>query len=321
MLKHKGLLAVLLCIVIMGGCGLPKDGNNDPKANSTASSTSILNASGVSAKLKERSKSTYPPDFSTEKGIREYLVGEWVYDREYLNYADLDPANVTAKMIIDKDLNVHLSFEDKLTNKSKGEYTGEIKFDRLYAKPNEAPDLIVIDLGDEDYPGGDFRFLHRTIYDGKCVMSLFFSGNGNCIFDLLADNNNYGYAPEEIIIEKVSGQTPKVETTKNLAFHAVLWEIGAEGKSLWLNQVWWTPPIEYDPDVPNPRMALYEAEVPESALYEIANDKIKEIMSNELVTGEVYFVLTDLQGNVIEFENAQHKEDTKYMDPPEKDEN
>lgn len=332
MKEYKGLLAVIVCIAILGGCGVPKAANKDPEAGGTESSTErttdsitdnsaksatessavIPDASGIADKINEDSKPVYPPDFSTEKGIREYLIGEWTYDREYLNYCVLDPADVFAKMIIDKDLNVHLSFEDKYTNESKGEFTGKIEFDRLHAKPNEAPDLISIVLGEEDYPGGDYLFKNRTIYDGKCAMSLFFAGNGNHIFELLATEDIAYYAVDEIILEKVSGLKSELHPTKNHDFYAVSWGTGADGKSLWLDEVQWTPSEEYDPDPDYPtRMTLYEDDVQESVLYKIATDNMKEVLMENLVPGEVYYVRTDKQGYVIEFVNADFKE---YID-------
>lgn len=320
MLKHKGLMAMLVCIMILGGCGAPKVGNNGPETSGTETSTAISEASGTSDKTQADGKTGYLPDFSTEKGIREYLVGEWIYDREYLNYYQLDPSDVLGKMIIDKDLNVFLSFEDKHTKESKGEYTGKIGFDRLYAKPNEAPDLIVIDLGDEGYPGGDYRFLHRTIYDGKTVMSLFFAGNGNHIFELLTTEDIAYYAIDEIILEKVSGKKSNLRPIKNEEFNAVFWGMGEDGKSLWLDKVdRILPSLEDDIYELNPRMNLYKDDVPESVLYKISANKMDEILSNNLVEGEVHFAVTDEKGYVIEFDNADYLDYIKYGDMPERD--
>ena len=219
-------------------------------------------------------------------------------------------------MDIDKDLNVHLSFYNRETNQSKGDYKGIINFDRQYASPNEAPDLISIELIDADHPGGDFFFKHRTVYDGKCVMSLFFAGNGNYIFDMLVDIDNFEYAPEEIIFEKICQEISPLTPLKNSEFYAVFWGDAANGKSLWLDEVQWTPIEEYDPDPMYPdRMMLYEDDVPGSVLYNILPDKLEQIVGTnkyEMIgmnkfEGEVYFVKTDENGTIIEFEDAAYK--------------
>lgn len=58
-------------------------------------------------------------------------------------------------------------------------------------------------------------------------------------------------------------------------------------------------------------MTLYEDDVQESVLYKIATDNMKEVLMENLVPGEVYYVRTDKQGYVIEFVNADFKE---YID-------
>ncbi|HHX62576.1 MAG TPA: hypothetical protein GX707_17965, partial [Epulopiscium sp.] len=65
--------------------------------------------------------------------IREYLIGEWVYDQDY-------GSDIICKMYIDEDLKVGLSFYNAYTNQAKGDYTGKIKLDWVHADPNGAPD-------------------------------------------------------------------------------------------------------------------------------------------------------------------------------------
>lgn len=295
MMKSKKLFVVLVCIVILSGCNMFKSENGD---------TSIPPDFGASDNFQERSIPMSLPDLSTEEGIREYLVGEWVFDKEYVS-------DVVCKMSIDEDLNVNLSFHNDYMNEPKGDYAGQIKFDRIYANPKEAPDLLSIELMDTDYPGGDFFFLHRTIYDGKRVMSWFFAGNGNCIFDMLGPDD-FEYAPEEIMFEKVSGETSQLRPRKNDEFHAVFWGKGAEGQSLWIDDVRWTLPEQDDFASLYPRqMTLYENDAPESVLYSIAADQISDILGDDLFPGEVYFVQTDEHGNITHFINAEYK---KYLE-------
>lgn len=271
-MKFKVLLTVLVCIVVLGGCNTSKD-------------------EGIAIA---------PPDFSSEEGIVEYLVGEWVYDKEYVS-------DITCNMNIDEDLNVSLSFYDGNVDENKGEYTGKIKFDRIYAEPNEAPDLLVIELTDTDYPGGDFFFLHRTIYDDKRVMSLFFAGNGNCIFDMFGPDD-YQYAPPEILFEKVTGEKPQVSPIKNKEFTAVFWGKGEDGQSVWIDDVQFTPSEEGEFTALYPwRMTLYTNEIRESGLYPISTDMVSEIYGDDLFPGDVYYVQTDEQGNIIYFMNAEYE--------------
>ena len=111
---------------------------------------------------------TFPtqlPDMNTEAGIREYLAGEWYsYDPSHLG---LD----ACRMIIDEDLNTSFEFFSGFTNETKGHYSGHLSFDRIYADAHEVPDLLCLTLSDDcALLGGDFFFLHRTVFEGRCVM-------------------------------------------------------------------------------------------------------------------------------------------------------
>lgn len=268
-MKHTKLFIVFICILILSGCNIPTAENS-------------------------------LPNLSTEEGIRDYLAGEWILINEY-------GPDIVCKMIIDKKMDIHLSFHDSYSDSSRGDFAGRIKLDRQYAKANEAPDLLSIELIDTDYPGGDFFFKHRTIYNEKRVMSWFFAGNGNCIFDMLS-SEDYEFSPAEITFEKVSGETSQLAPRKNDEFYAVYWGKGADKETLWLDDVNWTPPEDYDIEPMYPiLMTYYENDVAESILYSIAADQITDILGDDLFPGDVYFVQTDKSGNVIDFVSAEYK--------------
>ena len=147
-MKPSGLLMLILCILIVTACG--------NSSNSTVSE--------YSNKPQEELVS-FPINLDTEESIKEYLVGEWVFDKNYIS-------DVLCKMNIDEDLNLQLSFSNSKED-FKDNYLGKIILDRLYANENELPDLISIELLDTDNPGGDFFFSSRTISDQEQVMSLF----------------------------------------------------------------------------------------------------------------------------------------------------
>ncbi|HZK26608.1 MAG TPA: hypothetical protein VFD00_03595 [Thermoclostridium sp.] len=321
MMKGKGLLAVFVCILILSGCGGIKsiigDRVADPSSPSTTevpdnlqeeskpmsqpklgkSETKSISRSNSN---KKNAKSIPTFDLMTEENIRDYLVGEWTFDKEYVS-------DVVCKMDIDEDLNVHLSFHDLYIDEAKGNYLGKIELDRMYINPDDEPFLLCIELLDGDEPGGDFFFLHRTTYDGKIVMSWFFAGNGNCIFDILG-SDDFQYTPEEIMFEKVSGEMSQLEPYIDTEFYGVFWGKGINGNSLWIDDVHWTGEA-YDIVIDYPRrMALYENDVPESILYSIAPDRISDILGDDLFPGEVYVVQTDKDGNIIELISPEYNE-------------
>ncbi|HZJ83600.1 MAG TPA: hypothetical protein VFD57_07305 [Clostridia bacterium] len=318
-MKGKGLLAVLLCILILSGCSGLK-----AKIRDRVIDSSIPPASEDLDETKEDSKPISQPkfsksedksilkpslnkkedklislyDLSAEEDIREYLVGEWIFDKEYVS-------DIVCEMNIDEDLNIHLSFHDVYIGEVKGEYSGRIELDRMHISPDDAPYLLCIDLMDTDYPGGDFFFLHRTTYDEKIVMSWFFAGNGNCIFDILGPDD-FEYTPEEIMFEKLSGEMSQLEPYVGTEFYGVFWGKGADGESLWIDDVHWTGEA-YDIVIDYPRrMALYENDVPESILYRIAPDRTSDILGDDLFPGEVYLVQTDDGGNIIDFIDVEY---------------
>lgn len=296
-MKLKGLFILLLCLVILTGCNKTKFEDKDPQV-----STNTPPASETFKDPKEKDLQQLVLDLSTEDAIKEYLVGEWVFEKEYIS-------DKICKMSIDGDLNIHLSFYHAFTDELKGDYTGKIILDRQYAKPNEAPDLISIDLSHEDWPGGDYLFLHRTIYDGKRVMSLFFAGNGNGIFDMLTWNDDYDYRIEEVMLEKTTGEISLRSPLKNKEFYAVFWGHGVHYESIWLDEVQWTPPEEEDDySTLYPRaMTLYEDNNPGSVLYTIDPEKSFDILGDDMFKGEVYYVETDENGNIVQLINAEYK--------------
>lgn len=296
-MKHIKLFTIILALLIFSGCQ-----RSIPKINDGDLATLPSSVSGESKN--ENDIETPQPNLSTEEDIKEYLVGEWLCKNEYLS-------NIVAKMNIDKDLNIKLSFNDSFTKESKGDYVGKINFDRIYAQQDEAPDIISIELIDSDYPGGDFFFLHRTIYEEKRVMSWFFAGNGDCIFNLLSGNDSE-YLPEEIIFTKASGEISKEKPRKDDYFYAVFWGHGVEDASIWIDDVWWEPSEENDSTDGYPNaMTAYDNDKPGSVLYKIAPGKEFDILGNEMLAGHVYYVETDKKGNIIELMSAEYK---RYID-------
>lgn len=274
-MKYKALLAVLVCVAMIGGCSGPKETN-----------TPIS-----------------PPDLSTEEGVKEYLVGEWTASNSY-------QSDVVCKMSIDKDLKVELSFIDPTTEESKGDYKGQIELDRIYAEPPSAPDTLRIELEGTDYTGGEFFFLHRTIYDGKRTMSWFLANGENCIFEMLGPEG-VGFVPGEIIFEKVTGESSQLQARKNEEFEAVFWGKGADGQSLWFDDAICTPSGADDELVYPRMMTYYENDVLESVLYGIAPDQMSEVLGDDLFQGEVYYVETNEQGQITELMPADRK---RFMD-------
>ena len=291
------LFAVLIGIVIFASCGSGgeiSERPNDPDAEEYLKYSII------------------------EENLREYLVGEWVSDKETLSDYTLTHSDINCNMTISEDASVSFLFYNRETNDIIGDYSGQITFDRFHKDSSVGPDLITIELTDPDWPGGDFFFKQRTIYDGKRVMSWFPAGNGNCILDLLADIDNSEYAPEEVIFEKITGEKSDLKAKKTSEFYAVYWGQGKEGQSFWLDEVVWTPTEEYNPDALYPeRMTLYEDDVPESVLYKIAPENMDYILQESMYAGDVYFVETDENGDIVNIEDAAYREYIDYINGPE----
>lgn len=286
MKKSIKWITMLIGIVVLTGCG--GDGGGDSEAPLS------------------------PPDFSTEQGIKEYLVGEWFGDVEYLS-------DMVVHMNIDKKLNVTFSFHNSLLDEPGGDYKGKIAFDRVYASADRAPDIIRIELEDTEVPGGDFFFLHRTLYDGKRVMSLIFAGNGNSVFDILAgdiatifdkfdDDDRDCFTIRDVMLDKVTGETPQQTARINDAFYAVFWGHGEKYETIWFDDVTWTPSDDdFEAVYPRP-MTLYENDICESVLYNIDPDKKFELLGADVFKGTVYHVTTDDEGNIIDLINAEYKQ-------------
>lgn len=306
------LTYIFISIVILVGCSQskPEETNKLEKSNTLLVSEEIEETSEV---LEEEKNLISPADLSTEEKVREYLVGDWTCKIDYMS-------NIVANMNVYENLDVQLTFHDTFTNESKGEYKGKINFKRIYASPVEAPDIISIELDDDYYATGDFFFLHRTIYDEKRVMSLFFTGNGESVFNILIgyDDEDYDYIIEEIMLEKETGEISRGRPRKNDAFYAVFWDHGELYESIWLDDVDWTPPMEDDPilDYPLP-MTLYENEKYESILYNVNSAKQFEVLGDNMFKGTVYYVETDEKGNLVELIDADYK---KYLEEFPKDE-
>lgn len=245
-------------------------------------------------------------DLTTEKSIRQYLVGEWLYEDPYLS-------DIACKMNIDEELNVKLSFENSYSAAPKGNYKGKITFDRIYAESNEGPDVISLELTDTDEPGGDFFFLHRTIYDNKRVMSWFPTENGNSIFNVIDYSGEYLDLNEEVIFEKITGEKSKKKVRENGEFYAVLWGLNTNADSIWLDDVEWTPGyFDYSSTYPA-EMTGYKTDTLGSVLYSIASEKKFDILNDLLIVNMVYLVETDNQGRIIKFTPAE-KNKKKWID-------
>ncbi|NLC65815.1 MAG: hypothetical protein GX752_02585 [Clostridium sp.] len=300
---------MFFCCIFLLSCSAVKtektDNNGDP-INKAKLENSKIDKEEIKTDPEKKSnnldsKNDYKPDLSTEDGIKNYLIGEWIFDKEYIS-------DVVCKMIIDDELKVSLSFHDSYKDEAIGDYSGKVSFERAHVKENEAPDLVSIELTDADYTGGKFFFLHRTIYDGKVVMSWFFEDYGDTVFNFLG-YDEFQYAPEEIMFEKEVEFKSDLSPRKNSEFYAVFWGKGADKQSMWIDEVNWTPRgyDEYE-IIYSERMTFYENDLPESTLYKVADKSISDILGDDLFPGDVYFVETDNKGNIIEFINPEYKE-------------
>lgn len=284
--------------------GYIKGSNNllNPKSNMTRAEFAVVmdNVMPLIKEINNEAKPISPPDFNTEQGIRDYLIGQWSYEEPYLR-------DITCEMNIDKDLNVNISFENSYSDAPKGNYKGKISFDRAYADFDEAPDLISLELLNTDEPGGDFFFTHRTIYDNKRVMSWFFAGNGNTIFDVLDTTGEYMFLTEEVVFEKITGEKSKETANRDDEFYAVYWGMGSDGKSMWLDDVEWV----------SEEMTEYETDIQESVLYKIVEEEILEVLGEEITKGSIYYVETNSKGEIKHFIPAEKKQwiDNNYITP------
>lgn len=297
-MKRIGVYVLVICILVLAGCNNAKFDKMDSQDKNTLPS------------VDEKHSDIIAIDLNSEENIKKYLTGEWLANKK--NFGDYlySESDIVCNMIIDENLNIDLSFYNQKLNESIGNYKGKINLDRYYAEANKPPDLISIELGEADWPGGDYFFLHRTVYSNKQVMSLFFAGNGNGIFDKLEYIENLEYPLGEIIFEKTTELKQEIKLLKDSEFHAVFWGEGADESSIWMDEVKWEPIGEYDPDALYPTaMTIYQDDMPGSALYSIEKDMIKYVSLSNKFPGEVYYVKTDKNGEIIELEYAEYKED------------
>ena len=297
MKKFIRLLAVFIAIIILTACSKSKPDDRDKSAK-----VNKIPVVEVSKDPMEEVKEISPPDLSSEEGVREYLVGEWTCNIEYMS-------NVMAHMTIYEDLNLELSFYDLFTNEAKGDYKGSVKFKRIYRDQEDPPDMITLELDDDDYEECDYFLMESTIYDGKRVMSLFFAGLEKSVFDILTGDDDLDYSIGEVMFEKVTGEVPEGKLRKNDEFYAIFWGHGGEHESIWIDDVEWTPPEgedAYDPNYPVPRIRN-ENEETVSLLYKIAPDKQFDILGDDMFKGEAYYIETDEKANIVELINAEYK--------------
>lgn len=282
MRKFKKVLVIFIAMVMLTSCG------NDPN-NSNNTNNPI-----------EKGNEFDPSNLNTEEDIVEYLVGDWVYDYYYRG-------DVITKMSIDENLDVKISFDNSYSTLPQGDYTGKITLDRMYVEDDDAPDMICLEMDDEEEPGGDFFFLHRTLYGGKRVMSLFSAGNGNTIFDVEDDLGDFRQPADEIYFEKTTNEYSKEEIRLDDDFYAVYWGMGEDGKSLWLDDIWWDV-VQDDYSRLYPwRMTIYENQISGSILYKVDPNEISEVLGDEMQVGEVYYVQTNEKGEIIHLIDAERK--------------
>lgn len=265
-------------------------------ATSTAAETSpstepSTTLSSQSLPQEPVAETIYPPDLDSLSGIKNYLVGTWVFSDGYRS-------DVVCDMTIDENYNVQLEFFNLYENEPAGNYSGKIAFDHVYVDPDQAPDYLRIILDDEEVSGGEYYFLHRTNYDGILVMGLFYGGTGSSVFDILGPEG-FQETPKDIYFERFVDIPPSQEPKKDAKFHAVFWGMGEDQNSIWLDDVDW---VQLEPNLATdyPREIMqYHNEVYESSLYPIPDDLFTEIMGDDLFPGTVYYVEINNQGEVI----------------------
>ena len=304
MKKCIRLLVVLIGIVILTGCN---------KSEPEVVENNKISVLPVVQDLEEtvvEEPTISPPNLETEQGVREYLIGEWTCEMEYMS-------NIVANMTIYEDMAFEISFLDSLSNESKGDYKGNIEFMRIWVDEEDAPDLLSLKFDDDSF--SQYYFFHRTIYDGKRVMSLFFAGYEESIFDILIGSDDSDYTIVELMLEKITDEVTEEKPRKNDQFYAVFWGHGEPYESIWLDEVEWTPREEYeDPNYPVP-MIVHENEVLESVLYYVDQDKKFDILGDDMFKGAAYYIETDENGNVVELVSADRKmfleeSSEEYMD-------
>jgi len=233
-------------------------------------------------------------NLTTEKGIIDYLVGEWISNNPYMS-------DVECIMNIDEDLNIHLSFYNHYEEIDKGEFWGRIDLERFFADDNEAPDLISIELASEKYPGGDYLFRHNTLYDGKQVMSWFYAGNGICVFGLMDSFEFFGFPLVETIFEKTTGEKGLSKPKSDLEFYGVFWGWGDDDESLWLDDVTIDKKVGDDHNsITEYGTHLYENKVQQSVLYNIEESAKEEVLGDYYFPGSVHMVSTNEEGEIID---------------------
>lgn len=294
MKKIISLLLFFITIVFLTGC------NSEPDIIENNKVPSVLPVVNEPEPTKIEKVAISPPNLETEEGVREYLVGEWICEMEYLS-------NIIANMTIHENLDIDLSFYDSYTNELVVDYKGDIMFKRIYRNEDDAPDMITLQLNEEPYIECDYYFFHRTIYDGKRAMSLIFAGIENSVFDIFMEDNGLEYTMGEVVFEKITGEVTKTKLRKNDAFYAVFWGHGVHYESIWIDDIEWTARDEdYNPNYPVP-MHIHENEELESTLYNVDQDNKFDILGDDMWKGEVYYVETDEIGNIVHLIAADHK--------------
>lgn len=295
MKKRIILFVMIIPIVVLSGCN-----NSKPEVNEHKNITTTLPVVKEPELNQVENPPISPPDLETEQGVIEYLVGDWVCEMEYMS-------NIVANMTIHENLDLELFFYDSLTDELVVDYKGDIMFKRMYRNQDDEPDMITLQLNEEPYIECDYYFFHRTIYDGKRAMSLFFGGLENSVFDIFTGDYGLEYTMGEVVFEKVTGEVTKGKPRKNDEFYAVFWGHGVHNESIWIDDVEWEPGYEgYNRNYPVP-MIVHENEEKESVLYNVDPDNKFEILGDDMFKGEAYYVTTDERGYIVELIGAERK--------------
>ncbi len=170
----------------------------------------------------------------TEADLVQFLSGEWSYV-EPIGYGMLVELTLTE----DGRYTARCNTPDAPGGVT--EYTGTWNLERLYAGPNELPDLLVLPLDRqyEEFPGmtglGDFIISNIGECHGGCRMALVQANNGDSLF-------SFFYDVFRVVMIK-AGSLPEDDHSpaqKNAHFCAVLWDCYEDengNEILWLDEV------------------------------------------------------------------------------------
>lgn len=164
MRRHVKAVAIAIFGVLLVGCGLQQPvGETTPTPQAPMTSAS---ATSKAPPNPSESATLAPTDLSTEAGVREYLTGEW-------ELAEASDKGMTARMVIDPDMSVDLTFAAAKTGEVSTHYVGGVSLAWKKNNPPKGPDLVQLQVGGAERAGGEYMLRHRAIVDGKRVMAWF----------------------------------------------------------------------------------------------------------------------------------------------------